>query len=240
MKERPILFSGDMVRAILAGRKTQTRRTRGLEKISERPDDWAQAVMLSDGSFSFWYPGGAGVQEFAQRAYPNGGGIRCPYGVPGDRLWVRETWYPAVRVGFMLTPARTPSEIAQAREAHYKSDADNRAFELPKPLHWKPGIHMPRWASRITLEIVSVRVQRVQDISEDDARAEGIIPTVQSRPEYGGAICTHFGIPGDDWQHTEITAQKRFIVLWNSINAKRGLGWDINPWVWAIEFRRVQ
>lgn len=164
MKERPIIFSGEMVRAILAGRKTQTRRV-----IKPQP-------VIQDG-----------VAFFKT-------GQRCPYGQIGDRMWVREAW------------------IRNSGVPAYRADDPSWPGETPK---WKPSIHMPRWASRITLEIVNVRVERLQDITVGDAWAEGC-------PNSDVNV-----IP--DW----------FIPLWAGINAARGNGWDDNPWVWAIEFKRV-
>lgn len=176
MKERPIILSAEMVRAILAGRKTQTRRV-----ITER---YQQCLSPEDEPEAFL--------EF------------CPYGQPGDRLWVRETW------GWFSKQF----EWGDCRGVSYKAD---NAF-APKYQTFRPSIHMPRWASRITLEIVSVRVERVQDISEEDAKAEGVIPL---EPRTGLYRC-------------------EFERVWDSINAKRGCGWNSNPWVWAIMFKRVQ
>ncbi len=168
MSEKPILFSGEMIRAVLDGRKTQTRRV-----VKPQP-------------VGLW-------------AAP--GKSRCPYGQPGGRLWVRETFYPE-------RSHRGPVSY----RATWPRDDD------PPDGGWKPSIFMPRWASRITLEIVSVRVEQVQDISEDDARAEGVDDgTGQTRPLH------------PYW----------FRALWDSINSKRGYGWEKNPWVWVVAFRRV-
>jgi hypothetical protein len=172
MKERPILFSAPMVRALLDGTKTQTRR------IIKPNHCVAPSMRLS------MVPG-------------------CPYGVPGDRLWVRETFCPQ-----MNATDRTP---------FYRSTGD----ELPSCHKWKPSIFMPRWASRITLEITEVRVQRVQDISEEDAKAEG-----------GGFIREH---PDAD---ETLSDKKLFQFLWESISGETS--WDANPWVWAITFRRIE
>lgn len=163
MKERPILFSGPMVRAILDGRKTQTRRV--VKPRQGMLDDWT--------------------------------GLPCPYGKPGDRLWVRETCYFEQPHGEVIYRADPGSEKALDPEF--------------TGLRWRPSIHMPRWASRITLEIVNVRVERLQDIRVDDARAEGV---TAKWPVHG------------------------FRNLWQSIN---GFGsWDANPWVWVVEFRNME
>ena len=173
MTDRPILFSAPMVRAILDGSKTQTRRV-----IKPQP---SYPNMCES---SLW---------FTHRP-------RCPYGQPGDRLWVRETqakFHPAV----------------------YMADVEEGLY--PSYL-WTPSTHMPRAASRITLEITGVRVERVQDITEADAMAEGADPTLVD-PD------------GGSQPHVE-----GFTLLWDSINAPRGFGWDTNPFVWSLEFRRVR
>lgn len=185
MKERPILFSGEMVRAILDGRKTQTRRV-----IKPQPPE-----SVSEGYTTYF----------------------CPYGIPGDRLWVRETFAPRLDVDPI-------TELARARHyAMYKADGG----DPHDPMHWHPydkwipSIFMPRWASRITLEITNVRVERVQDISVSECRAEGI-------PQASFSSQTD----RDAQVHGE------FMQLWDSINAKRGYSWESNPWVWVIEFKR--
>jgi hypothetical protein len=211
IKERPILFGDAMVRAILDGRKTQTRRPVTRPKSingpagptqPHSPDDWKQAVQLqADGTWTFWYPGGPGVKKFAQRAYPAGGGIRCPYGRPGDRLWVREAWQ---QVDGCYCYRATP-------ETNYLAW---------NGWTWKPSIHMPREASRLTLEVTGVRVEQVQDISPFDAWAEGVQPI--------------------EWQANDEGYIAEFWELWDSVYAERGYGWDANPWVWVVEFRKVE
>lgn len=208
MKERPILFSGPMVRAILDGRKTQTRRVVKLPVI-----DKDFGCELSGGNLS------ASTLD----AYRH-----CPYGKPVDRLWVRETW----RTGKALDGC-SPKVIAeQCIDAGYKFDVDHPAAPIwyeadGKHRRWgdddeadflgvgktRVSIHMPRWASRITLEITGVSVERLNEISEEDALAEGIEPTLMN------------------------DARTRFINLWTSINGDGS--WDANPFVWVIEFKRV-
>lgn len=139
--------------------------------------------------------------------------VLCPYGQPGDRLWVRETlrlspkglWYYAADESYIMVNEQ--NKTAMVTWAHHK-DGEVCA-----------SIHMPQWASRLTLEITGVRVERLQDISWIDAKAEGINPDSAAVSEY--SMVGAFGI------------------LWDSINAKRGFGWNNNPWVWVIEFRRV-
>jgi hypothetical protein len=179
---RPILFSGAMVRAILDGRKTQTRR------IVKPQPEYAQRdgrlLRLEEINPDLWPTATA-------RLLPS-----CPYGAPGDRLWVRETW-----------------RRAQDGVLYYRACTGDDSFDGNA---WKPSIHMPRAYSRITLEITSVRVERVQDIGPGDAYAEGISEVY---PEH---------------------AVFAFRRLWDSINAERGYGWDANPWVWVVDFQRVE
>jgi hypothetical protein len=224
VKERPILFSAPMVRAILEGRKTQTRR---VEKEFAGRDD-LDAIL---------------------KRYPNQNG--CPYGAPGDRLWVRETMRVAYEEGDAYDPmggqgaslgsfhgvsyglARHPPTpylvYAADKSAFDKLPPDGKADLEIKSI---PSIHMPRWASRIDLEVTGVRVERLQDISEADAIAEGV---------RDGA-----GLYGDDDIGLLNAVLKtngsypvgRFAMLWQSIN---GAGsWDANPFVWVVEFKRVR
>jgi len=203
MKERPILFNSEMVRAILEGRKTQTRRV-----VKPQPGDF-QRVVRSRDSLSGW--GYARMISGVQN-------ITCPYGQPGDRLWVRE--------GFRLISQLGPETWDTFLHPQYKSDMKighicSIMREFYKP-GWKPSIHMPRWASRITLEITDVRVERVQDITDEDIMAEGFGYN-QLRDD--GRMKNGFPIIDG------------FADLWDSINAKRGYSWDLNPWVWAISFK---
>jgi hypothetical protein len=183
VKERPILFNGEMVRAVLDGRKTQTRRV-----CIPRFDDRKPCEHYSPiGN------GGVITNQMMRHCEHGSEGQPCPYGEVGDRLWVRETWKPCFDDGI---------------GTEYR--ADKRGCCGP----WKPSRFMPRNRSRITLEITGIRVERVQDITEADAKAEGI----------------NYGCDSVDW----------FQELWNSINAKRGFGWDANPWVWVVEFRKTE
>ena len=195
--QHPILFNGEMVRAIIAGRKTQTRR------LVNRPA-MASAQSFSDGMKYAKEHGLAGVQKVG-RCDGVEWRCKCPYGVPGDLLWVRETW--AYETDFGTHTGKTV----------YRADGDMREAEGGKPTDkWRPSIHMPRWASRITLLVTGVRVERVQDTTEADARAEGLEPG-----------------PGPDGL---TTAKTEFWLLWDRINSARGFGWTANPWVWVVEF----
>jgi hypothetical protein len=153
-------------------------------------------------------------QEFSDKVYKNDpDGIRCPYGKPGDRLWVRETFgYITLAENEAFTMRRPDGCPVRV---YYKAEAIREGWTDMVP--WTPSIFMPRWASRIMLEIISVRVERLQDISEADAFAEGI--------------------SGGDWLGDPVGEYKK---LWNSINEKRGFGWDKNPWVWVIEFKKLE
>lgn len=210
MKERPILFSGPMVRAILEGRKTQTRRVIHTGWFDQshwdiKPLDACTVLRSSETGIVFNTPGGSLAKSMQDRV------IRCPYGGPGDRLWVRETF--SVRLD--CEPG-TPKAIHYLA---YKADDVDLGMAWHSMSNWKPSIHMPRWASRLTLEIVGVRAERVREISHKDALAEGVAYNV-SEPD---------GAP-----------LPRFRALWNSINDARGFGWDVNPWVWVVEFKVVK
>ncbi|MDN8078335.1 hypothetical protein [Burkholderia multivorans] len=219
MIERPILFSGPMVRAILEGRKTQTRRV-----VTPAPIYGDVA-----GTFASWM--------FKKRRasghwlYPNARETvlsECPHGVPGNRLWVRETCC-ASEVDSGLDGVRYPADGA-FRAIEDSSEAAGRWVELygyrGQTGATVPAIHMPRWASRITLEITGVRAERLQSISEADARAEGV--TIEDHHMRG--YCAGAYLP---------PSIRAFHDLWDSLNAARGHGWDVNPWVWVVEFRRI-
>jgi hypothetical protein len=196
MSEKPILFSCAMVRAILAGRKTQTRRVI-LPQIDWKPLEEHIYQRRKSGTIDEFE-----FLEFVQR---------CPYGQLGDRLWVRETW--ATHPFFNKTK---PSKlVANFTKIFYRADE----FLNDSHYSWRPSIHMPRSACRLTLEIVDVWVERVREISEADAQAEGVIAS----------------IVGQDLESVKYRAG--FQTLWDEINAKRGFGWEVNPWVWVIEFK---
>lgn len=212
MKEHPILFSGAMVRAILEGRKTQTRR---MLKWQPANDDKPLAVEMFNPTKvdknGEEYPG----QEVFG-AYGDDWGLPCPYGQPGDRLWVRETWSTKKITPFIAIPI-------------YAATGDKA------PGHWKPSIHMPRKYSRIILEITSVRVERLQDIGEEDAFAEGVqIPAYKTD---GGEIRGLIPLSGHKRIPKACTGREFYATLWDDIN---GAGsWDKNPWVWVVEFKRI-
>lgn len=222
MKERPVPMIGEMVRATLDGRKTQTRRVVKPQPVSV----WGQGVGVAGRSDprTGRSPQVGRYFVHCSTTVDHSAFVPCPYGVPGDRLWVREKWRPILNMG--------PGPIGRVS---YKSDNGSKSIwgdgvdfpaEWAKRKGWRPSIHMPRWASRITLEVADVRVERVQEISEEDARAEGVRPTTVKELTALGA-------------GTRPSWRKSFEGLWDSINAARGFGWDANPWVWVVDFKRV-
>lgn len=207
MTEKPILFNSEMVKAILDGRKTMTRRV--IKPMSKNQAEWLTPELIND------VPHGEIIKGGWQMHHPRAdtdymgvhvehdsplGWVRCPYGQPGDLLWVRET--------FLIKPNG---------DAFYRADdpAASGWNSGSTTTKWKPSIFMPRWASRITLRVLDVRVERVQKITEADARAEGV----------------------GEWGCDTIEV---FQDLWDSINAKRGYSWDSNPWVWVVSFEVVE
>ena len=231
MKERPILFSGPMVRAILEGRKTQTRRV-------VKPVGNDDAFVLQDYGNGFWpYRSDDGDTPFkGDMELP----IDCPYGQPGDRLWVRETFSIGEDLGADWVRGYAQGDMFVILDGGSHEYIVPESYEIPRNAkethnsegtaeHWRefgpiPSIFMPRWASRITLEITGVRVERLQDISEADARAEGV------SEESMRSFAVHPDTTGK-W------ARFAFRELWESINGPEC--WQANPWVWAIEFKRV-
>jgi len=216
---KPILFSGPMVRALLDGRKTQTRRVLkpqppkddlGYDIGTVRGPEWYHpAVVGKDGELE------PGQQVWG--VYDDWGewGARVPY-MPGDLLWVRERW---------------SDELLAPGEVYYYATAleDGLRADEVAEIRWRPSIHMPRWASRITLEVTAVRVQRLQEITDEDALAEGVTK-----------VRDHcYVIRGIDYDEIGLCHScpiARFAKLWDSLNAERGFGWDQNPWVIALTF----
>ncbi len=212
-KERPILFSGPMVRAILAGRKTQTRRV-----LNPQPKwvPYQHEEARKDSGFWGWQ------RTPNQFVDSSSGDFRSysPYGQPGDRLWVRETWV----LGRASFQERTDTPLAPAQRGGARAPVIFRANEIhnDEEFKWKPSIFMPRWASRITIEVTGIRVQRVQEITAKGACEEGIFDDGKYQIE------APLPYPVATFKH-----------LWDSINSKRGFGWEMNPWVWVVEFRKV-
>jgi len=204
MKERPILFNAPMVRALLNGSKTQTRRIVKQKLMQLGDGDWHSfdhkglnyRVNARHTTVGAW----ANLLQF------------CPYGQPGDQLWVREAWRTVAEADPL-----PPRLMTAAYRIWFEADSPHQ----PGYGKYRPSMFMPRWASRIQMEIVSVRVERLQDISEADALAEGI---------------TYAQLPGN--QQDDAKAITWYRGLWETIN---GTGsWEANPWVWCINFRRIE
>ncbi|KFF48125.1 hypothetical protein GY26_16245 [Gammaproteobacteria bacterium MFB021] len=241
MAERPILFNDGMVRAILDGRKTQTRRAlkhqppKGCGAI-EGPEMFAPTVYVRGEEQP-------GPEVFGAFSEDGEWSVKCPYGQPGDRLWVREAfallgnedgacvdWDDNLQKGDERAAARIYRASCERAEYGLWRIPDKAPWKpYTNDLHydgaWRPSIHMPRWASRILLEVTAVRVERLQEISEADAKAEGIQPA-----------------PGGWWSgadgQSSPTPAGAYALLWESIN---GAGsWATNPWVWVVEFRVIE
>ena len=218
MKARPIIFNGPMVRAILNGRKTQTRRIVkpqplcGICPCCYTKTGWAE--VLSEGACQC-------------TTAP----VRCPYGTIGDRLWVRETFADLRGIGFGDEFAYREKSLKDYNDGRgLVEDGDSERCRFDYGVKWTPSIHMPRCASRITLEITNVRVERLQDISEEDAVAEGVtIPR-----QFLGFDSDNQGIEN---HNGDMAPSDVFRELWQSINGPDS--WAANPWVWAVEFERV-
>ena len=216
MTERPILFSAPMVRAIRDDSKKQTRRIVKPQPAPNAPHDGG-TNWIYDPTRGLHVPVGS-VGHLSTSAK---GGIRCPYGQPGDRLWVRETW--DWRDWSWNKDCRVRIAYAADGEQADKTSPVGWRPTIYNYERWRPSIHMPRWASRITLEVLGVRVERLQDISEEDARAEGVALEDGQWTDEDGTLRSDYR-----------TAFRR---LWISINGQDS--WDANPWVWVVEFRRL-
>lgn len=225
MGERPLLMSAPMVRAILAGTKSQTRRLVTVPwKGSSRTLPYEPWYIESDGKLRV-------QDEYGD--FHTMDDRWSPYGVPGDRLWVRETWYDDNALREREPPPTAPDEFIEYRASH-----DCSSWEAECPCRdeygrssWRPSIFMPRWASRITLEVTEVRVQRLQDISREDAIAEGMPHEWQRlNSDLDGYVVDCKPDP-----------YAEFALFWDSINGQReGASWADNPWVWAIGFKRIE
>ncbi len=211
MKHIPILFSTDMVQAIIDGRKTQTRRTKGLEKINERPDKWHYVHMVIEDK-----------DYLSARFHDTSDliSIPCPYGKIGDVLWVRESFQK-----------RTDRALELGFDRYYYK----AGWEGCTDGGWKPSIHMPKTACRIWLQITDIRVERVQDISKEDAQAEGVEMGFCYDTVLNKDLVTYKNyLTG---KHIWMGAQLSFRTLWESINGEQS--WKANPWVWVISFKQI-
>jgi len=242
MKERPILFSAPMVRAILEGRKTQTRRVilpqpqpvsnsyGFIEESAKYPGEWFQ-----------WYCGEPGPR------------FTCRYGVPGDRLWVEESWGIGDHGRLIESCLNYRAGGQKPLIGHASPDtwsiAGNRreinnADLLKVPDGWRNAMFMPRWASRLLLQIESIEGERVQDIGKESAIAEGLATVTKDGSLWKYGVPDLDGLPGTDdhgwpWAEWCVDPRDAYRKLWDSINEKRGFGWDFNPYVWAVTFSEV-
>ena len=222
MTEKPILFNAHMVRALLDGTKTQTRIIFKPERITFEDNGRYTTHAVRNGELTMTGQGLFAPDEWLHY---------CPYGQPGDQLWVREKWR-----GVFNIPPPGPDQYAVARyipDQEHCSRVEYAATMVKDKDQWRlwrPSIHMPRWASRINLEITGVRVERLQDISEADAQAEGCLPlTWEGKPSLADLI---------NWPLKTVDRPyaNDYAVLWESINGPGS--WDANPWVWVVEFAR--
>ena len=207
MNEKPIIFSGPMIRAILDGTKTQTRR---IAKLN------ASGRVKEVGSPRNWHCGDPNAIE------------ACPFGKVGSHLWVRESFQYESTTGeyeFDLKKCIVRYKATEPDAGPWMNAEDEESYA------WRPSIHLPRWASRITLEVVRVRLERLQGITEEDAIAEGIDEDGEEYAE--GERLQSAGSPQSPFRYA-------FVSLWNSINGKRGFSWAANPYVWALTFKRLQ
>jgi hypothetical protein len=231
MKESGIIMSGDHPKLIIDDVKTMTRRTYGLEAVNQLPDDWKFLQMEGDLAVfqllrKHWSepvnPRSTAVEFRGEEPHLEFL-YRCPYGQVGDRLWVREAWATEKRYNHLK-----PSEIPDTAKIYYVDKVIHSAggyslfTELGKV---RSAMFMCEWMARITLEITGVRVERLQEISIEDIKKEG----AYFDSEFAGANAIM----------NAFTPKLNFIWLWDSLNAKRGYGWETNPWVWVIEFRRL-
>ncbi|EAV8525347.1 hypothetical protein FEQ43_06845 [Salmonella enterica] len=216
MKERGMIFNAEMVRAILDGRKTQTRRIMAIQP--EHSELGLRRVIDSkngrDNGKYFWSQSDAHGLKMRSKVFG------CPYGEVGDRIWVRETYQgPLFDYEHMESYLEDSSKFYKPEFCVYRADGKPAPefYDADDNLHcgWRPSIHMPRWASRLTLEITGVRVERLNSITESDAEAEGVTDT-----GFGDLLV-------DGYRH-----------LWKSIYGEES--WAANPWVWVIEFKRVE
>ncbi|MHB0550416.1 hypothetical protein [Escherichia coli] len=226
MKEHGIIFNTEMIRAILDGRKTQTRRIIKSVPTTHNFHGWIMSsTCAKDEGKAVWAIGDSPLLKDPIR-------LNCPLGKIGDRLWVRETWQgPLVDYENSNKLYKDPEPFQTIKNCVYKADGDAcpEYFDADDNLRygWKSSAQMPRWASRILLEITDIRVERLQNIREEDAVAEGVAPL-------HGGYWKHYQ-PG--WTQHQLSARGSFVTLWNSINGEDA--WYKNPWMWVVEFKNV-
>lgn len=219
MKERPILFNEQRVHALLSGQQSQTRRIMKSQLLGPSQDN---------------HEGCYGIDVLKNQQQGNhvlgmeNVSYHCPYGQPGDRLWVRETWRgPIIAPQDVEEYAHSPDRFKSPYYCQYRADISQFSNVADEDHHvgWQAGIHMPRWASRIDLQINNIRVEKVQDISDDDVLAEGV--------QTDAHFLNHFFT----MHHEAISAKDAYRKQWTLQYG--GASWVVNPWVWVIEFSRI-
>ena len=218
-KEKPILFNTEMVKAIMSGKKIMTRRI-----VKHQPPEnsiihgrvMSSTEPKNEGCVG-WGPNEECVNHYS----------KIPYEI-GQVLWVRETW-AQLDMDYRAVSGKLDIQEFKGCPIAYKADND-----APEHFnYWRPSIHMPRTAARLFLKVTNIRVERLQDITQEDIESEGLWFYSQ---EYRDEICKW----RDCVSAIRGTRKKYFKKLWNSINSKRGYGWDVNPWVWVVEFERIE
>jgi len=220
MKETGIIMSGNHPKLILDGIKTQTRRVVNFGRFFSNNEHFKNNYKFEKMFYDDHKDENVAIFGYKPEGdkYGFSEWFKCSYGQVGDKLWVRETWATDKLLDYL--PPRL-LEGAGTLPFWYLADSDQHS--IIQQGKWRPSIFMPRWASRITLEITEVRVERVQEITEEDAEKEGVSWSSVSSGENPEII----------------SAVENFATLWDSLNAKRGYGWEVNPWVWVISFRRI-
>lgn len=239
-KEIPILCSTTMVQAMLAGRKTLTRRTKGLEEYNKMPNEFKIVPRDVPSGFQAFKKGNTlGVEQF--KTYWDD--VKCPYGKAGDILWVRESWQ--WMEGFAGSGYYVFKADFHLKNGEWIKDVDNRFHDVEVVRKWKPSIHLEKIAARIWLEVTDIRVERLQEISEEDAKAEGVQPNTCDDPAKCPSSLKGNGCCGDGEYHNYLdkscegepcySAVESFESLWQSINGPES--WNTNPWVWVVSFK---
>ena len=218
MRERPILFSGAMVRAILEGRKTMTRRV-----IKPQPQDVGYGGECCVRPYCTGTPWPLAYYARWGACWNSSSPLYCPYAPVGRKLWVRETWKVSSNLD-EFAPNELPNYYKTRENVRYLADPDTDLSGKKRV-----SIHMPRWASRITLEVTAVRVERLQDITDEDAKAEGV--------ELAAAFASFVFDTQGQRAARKSAYRSAFADLWEEINGSGS--WEANPWVWVVEFRRV-
>lgn len=258
--EKPILFSTPMVQAILNLLKTKTRRLNGLKEINENPDQWDLDNFEVDPELTAHDKDGEAypkvmkglIATFSSNVHGEYfRNIKCPWEV-GDILWVRETWqevynpeHEAKRTPITdlisnwddIPKTQFPDNTGWNTKAFYVYKASDIQYATDDFLHWRPSIFMPRAAARLFLKVMNIRIERLQDITEEDARAEGV-KSYWAEPHRD--VAPFIGRAKGIGEDLCLTRREAFQQLWDSLNAKRGYAFELNPWCWVIEFERVE